>query len=170
MNKTIERIYKEYGEMVFRMGLTHLFNVGADKLLNSDIEADCADMIATTPANSLISGEMQAQIHRCGAALAKIDVWEIFKFIQTEIGIDSVQTHPGKFLRFQDRRTGHVITEFRVSCDTDKGDIYEVVKIMGITANSLSPSQDVLAECIHRAFRMKGIRPEPINYDFTFEL
>lgn len=81
MNKTIEKIYSNYGEVVFRMSLTHLFNIGADKLLNSNIEADCADLIANTPDNSIITGELAAQIHRCGAELAKIDVWEIFKFI-----------------------------------------------------------------------------------------
>lgn len=163
----INNILQKYDAFVLRMGLVHLFNSGVEKLTAADIEADCAQILAHTPENAIISAEMMASIHRCAAELAKIDVIEIFKYIQTELEFDGVHVHPGKFLRFQDKETGQVITEFLVPSDVDDDTIRE-------TANLLKPccnmGAEMAADVISYAFSMKGIRPEPIVYDLTFEI
>lgn len=62
MNKTVKEIQRKYGEHVFRMAITHLFDVGVKHLKNADVEKICQEILETTPKNSILTPELSADI------------------------------------------------------------------------------------------------------------
>jgi hypothetical protein len=96
-NKTqeISAIENKFGPALFRMGLTHLVDVGirhlTDENVNENIkqikakgEADKANGVVT-----VMTTEFQCEILRCAAELAKFSVWELFAYIKKHIAISN---------------------------------------------------------------------------------
>ena len=72
MKEKIRQIYNKYGDFVFNCAVPHLMDVGARNLQKMDLEAQCRKLIETTPAQAIVSGEVQADIFRCSAGLAQL--------------------------------------------------------------------------------------------------
>lgn len=45
MNNTIKEIQRKYGEHVFRMAITHLFDIGVKHLKDADVEQTCQEIL-----------------------------------------------------------------------------------------------------------------------------
>jgi hypothetical protein len=91
----ISAIENKYGLALFRMGLTHLVDVGIRHLtevnVNENIkqikakgEADQANGVVT-----VMTAEFQCEILRCAAELAKFSVWELFAYIKKHVAISN---------------------------------------------------------------------------------
>jgi len=94
-NKTQElrAVENKYGIVLFRMGLTHLADVGirhltdeyvseAIRQINANEEKDKANGVV-----NVMTAEFQCEIIRCAASLAKFSVWELFAYIKNHVAI-----------------------------------------------------------------------------------
>lgn len=171
MYQNIKKIEKTYTQPVFRFALSHLFNVGADRLLNTfyakddtgngsvlnetALEEECKKIIAETPSTSLMTGSLLADVLRCAVMLAKYDVWELFKFIQTDIGISGVNVHPGTYMTFRRECDAAVITSVIIPPYADADGVNDAIdQLHSLSEISVIRNQDILD-----AFHAFGIRP-----------
>lgn len=127
MNKKISEINREYGENIFRMAITHLIQVGANNLKDADVEATCETIMQETPANYIMTPEFRCNILRCSVELAQEPIWDVLKYIKTDIGIDGVTVHPGVIVDFKQNATGNHIMTCVVPADTYDETLEEVV-------------------------------------------
>ena len=175
MNKQIHEISKKYGEHIFRMSITHLMQVGADNLKNADVEAVCEKMMKETPPNYIMTPEFRCNILRCSVELSQIPVWDILKYIQTDIKIDGATVHPGLYLLFRRNATCEHITACVVPADTDLSTIDEIEEDINKMMDEYEKKHGnyygfSYKDAVEKAFEDRGIRPRDIEYDMTVYL
>ena len=89
----ISAIENKYGIVLFRMGLTHLVDVGIRHLTDENVEENIKQIKANgveDKANGIVnimSAEFQCEILRCAAELAKFSIWELFAYIKMYVAI-----------------------------------------------------------------------------------
>ena len=99
--KEITAIENKYGLMLFRMGLTHLVDVGVRHLDDETVEESIKQIIAKgeeDKANGVIvvmTPEFQCDIIRCAAELAKVSIWDLFLYIKEFVTIGTKQHDAG---------------------------------------------------------------------------
>jgi len=94
-NKTQEicAIENKYGIALFRMGLTHLADVGIRHLDDGNVNEAIKQIAANEEADkangvvNIMTAEFQCEIVRCAAELAKFSVWELFAYIKNHVAI-----------------------------------------------------------------------------------
>ena len=64
MKAKLRELHQKYGDYVFRLALSVLFDNGMKNIKKSELEKECVTIIKSTPENSLVTGEMQANIYR----------------------------------------------------------------------------------------------------------
>lgn len=165
---TIRNICKKYSEAVFRMALTHMVEVGADRLRNINVEEAVKEILASKQ-KSILTPAMQAEILRCACELAQQDLWDILAFVQTDISIQGVSIHPGVYVDFYDTRTDTKCCTYVLPADTSEDLIEDVADEIRKEKHALM-SGNHLAELICSEFRKKGIRVEPVGQDLGIEL
>lgn len=175
MNKKISEISRKYGEHIFRMAITHLMQVGVDNLKDADVEAVCKKMMEETPANYIMTPEFRCSILRCSVELAQEPIWDILKYIQTDIGIDGVTVHPGIIVNFKQNATCKHLMTCVVPADTDDDTLEDVVKTVEKKLESYikkTGSAYGFSFCneIEETFKAAKIRIKDIPVDKTFYL
>ena len=91
----ISAIENKYGLALFRMGLTHLADVGVRHLTDENVEENIKRIMAKgeeDKANGVITvmtAEFQCEILRCAACLAKFSIWELFSYIKDHVAISN---------------------------------------------------------------------------------
>lgn len=165
----IRDICKKYGETVLRMSLSHMVAVGSDRLRNANVEEAVKVILASDSQNALITPQMQAEILRCACELAQQDLWDILGFVQTDIGIQGVVTHPGVIVDFYDGLSGRRYGTFVLPPDTDEELIEDVAAEIRNAKTSVSRG-DQVPGIIRSEFQKKGIRPKVVGQDFGIEL
>ena len=89
----INAIESKYGIALFRMGLTHLVDVGIRHLTDENVEENIKQIMANGEADkangvvNVMTAEFQCAILRCAAELAKFSVWELFDYIKKHVAI-----------------------------------------------------------------------------------
>jgi len=89
----ISDIENKYGLALFRMGLTHLADVGIRHLTDEKVNEAIIQITANDKADKakgiipVMTAEFQIEIVRCAASLAKFDVWELFSYIKNHVAI-----------------------------------------------------------------------------------
>lgn len=169
--KNIKDIQKKYGENIFRMAITHLYETGAKAIQEVDIEKECKKIIDETPESAIMTGELQADILRCAAELSKLPLWDVLRFVQTDIQIYGATVHPGVIIEFRRNASGKEIFTCVVPPDTDDETIEEVTTCIEkrITEHSSEkgayrlPYEDFIKE----GFKEFKIRPQAIVPDKT---
>ena len=84
--KEIRNIENKYGLLLFRMGLSHLVDVGHSNFDNSDeiimqiMDAGEADK--ATGVTPIMTLEFQCEIVRCASELAKFSIWTLLNYIK----------------------------------------------------------------------------------------
>lgn len=154
--KNIKDIQKKYGENIFRMAITHLFETGVKALQDVDVEPICKKIIDETPESAIMTGELQADILRCAAELAKLSLWDVLRFVQTDVQIYGATVHPGviiEFRRIDDEKIDEVTTciEKKIAEHSSEKGAYRL------------PYEDFIKE----GFKEFGIRPQAIVPDKT---
>jgi len=92
----IRAVEDKYGIVLFRMGLTHLADVGlrhltdehvaeAIKQINENEKTDRANGVV-----NVMTAEFQCEIVRCASSLAKFSVWELFAYIKNHVAISEL--------------------------------------------------------------------------------
>jgi hypothetical protein len=81
----------KYGLALFRMGLTHLVDIGVRHLTEDNVKEAINQIVAKDKedkaggVNSFMTAEFQCEILRCAAELAKFGVWDLFKYIKKHV-------------------------------------------------------------------------------------
>ena len=89
----IMNIENKYGLTLFRMGLTHLVDVGHRHLGDGEVE-ECITQIMAQGEKDRADGkipvmtpEFQCEILRCSAELARFSPWTLFAYIKKHVVI-----------------------------------------------------------------------------------
>lgn len=84
--RQIKAIENEYGAMVFNCGLVHLVSCGTHVLGREKEVIACKVKIENeTSAHAIMTADFQCDIIDCAVKLASIDVWDLFRYIQTDV-------------------------------------------------------------------------------------
>lgn len=89
--KEIQNIENKYGLMQFRMGLSHLVDVGHSNLTDENVEEGIRQIMAEgeeAKANGkipIMTPEFQCDILRCAAELAGFSIWTLFAYIKKHV-------------------------------------------------------------------------------------
>lgn len=84
----IRGISDKYGEVMFRCGLTHLVDVGGRNLQNDELVKEAIEEIRkSTPDNSVMTADFQADIVNCAHDLAQLDIWDVLRYVKTDLPI-----------------------------------------------------------------------------------
>lgn len=87
--RAIKAIEDKYGLVMFRCGLTHLVSCGAQTLQDTGEIEKCKEEIQiATSKNSIMTADFQCEIIDCAVELSSIDIWDLFRYIQTDVEID----------------------------------------------------------------------------------
>ncbi len=91
--KEIRNIESRYGLVLFRMGLSHLVDVGHRNLDDASVKEGVEQIMAQEKANavegkiSVMTPEFQCEILRCAAELARFSIWTLFAYIKKYVDI-----------------------------------------------------------------------------------
>ena len=107
--KNIKEIKKKYGDNIFRMAISHLYETGIKAIQDVDVEPICKKIIDETPESAIMTGELQADILRCAAELSKLPLWDVLRFVQTDIKIFGATVHPGVIVEFRRYNAGKYV-------------------------------------------------------------
>ncbi len=124
--QAIKDQYTKYGEAVFRMAVTHLFQKGTERIKEEDVEASCRAVRRNTPHNSIVSANMLEEVVRCASELAQFDLWDILLYVKAYLEIGGVTVHPGVTVYLYDRKSGAYITNFLLNAEVDISELGEV--------------------------------------------
>ena len=89
--REIRNIEDKYGLVLFRMGLTHLVDVGVRHLTEDNVEESIKQILAegeADKANGIITfmtPQFRCEIVRCAAELAQFGIWELFGYIKKHV-------------------------------------------------------------------------------------
>ena len=94
MNEIIA-VENKYGLVLFRMGLTHLVDVGVRHLTDENVEESFSQIMAEGEANkadgavAIMTPAFKCEIVRCAAELAKFGIWELFAYIKNHLVVSN---------------------------------------------------------------------------------
>ena len=92
--KEIRAIENRYGYIPFRLGITHLADVGINNLDDESVEEGVKQIIAQGEADkangirSFFTPELKCAILRCSGELAKFSVMTLFAYIKEHVHVD----------------------------------------------------------------------------------
>ena len=93
--QAIRNLEDKYGLILFRMGLSHLVDVGHRNLGDDEVAVCMAQIMAQEKADkadgkvSFMTPEFQCDILRCAADLSKFSVWTLFAYIKKYVVISN---------------------------------------------------------------------------------
>ena len=170
MKAKLRELYQKYGDYVFRLALCVLFYNGMKNIKASELEKECMTIIKSTPENSLVSGEMQANIYRCAYDLSEMTVWDILKFVRTDIEIDGAIVHPGMIVEFRQSANGKGIMTLVLPPETTEEQIEELLDTIerDVETNAGSKADFHYENCIKEQIQKAKIRSEVLTADKMF--
>ena len=90
----IRAIENKYGLVIFRMGLTHLIEIGTRHFTEESL-AECLQQIETEAETDkaenripIMTPEFKCEIVRCAAELAKFSIWTVIAYIKKYVSVD----------------------------------------------------------------------------------
>lgn len=86
--KGIQHIRNEYGEIVFRMGLSHMMDVGMRHLTDENVAATIADIERCDGSHSFMTNNFQIEIVECAQKLAQFEVPYLLVYVQRKMDFD----------------------------------------------------------------------------------
>lgn len=94
--KEIRNIENKYGLVLFRMGLSHLVDVGHRNLTDENVRESVEQIMAQgeeDKANgkiSVMTPEFQCEIVRCAAELARFSIWTLLAYIKKYVNVSNI--------------------------------------------------------------------------------
>lgn len=170
MKEKIRGLYHKYGEYAFRLALTVLFSSGMNNIKKSELEKECEKIVKNTSDNSLVTGEMQANIYRCAYALSEMTVWDILKFVRTDLEIDGAIVHPGMIVEFRQNVSGKVISTLVLPPETTEEQVEDLLDGIerDIETNLGTKVHFHYENCIKEQLRKVKLRSEVLMADKVF--
>ena len=89
--ESIRNIEDKYGLMAFRMGLTHIFDLGHRHMDDKAVEEGVKQIIAQAKKEgadgkiSIMTPEFQCDILRCAAELSQFSIWTLFAYVKEHV-------------------------------------------------------------------------------------
>lgn len=83
--RKLDAIRNEVGEPMFRMALTHTFDVGFRHLTEENIEATCNDMMKDDDSNAFMTNEYKCDLVRTAGKIAKIPPYDVEVYVNREM-------------------------------------------------------------------------------------
>lgn len=84
----IDAIRNKCGEMMFRMAISHLMDVGIRHLTEETVEETCKGIMETDDTNHFMTNEFKCSIVRNAYELAKIPHIDLLVYVQREVVYD----------------------------------------------------------------------------------
>lgn len=75
-------------EMIFRMAISHLMDVGIRHLTDENVEYTCTEIMKQDDSNSFMTNEFQCAIVRAAAKIAKIEHTLVLAYIAKNVKYD----------------------------------------------------------------------------------
>lgn len=91
--KEIRNIENKYGLVLFRMGLSHLVDVGHRNLTDENVRESVEQIMAQVEEDaangklSVMTPEFQCEIVRCAAELARFSIWTLFAYVKKYVEV-----------------------------------------------------------------------------------
>lgn len=91
--KEIRNIENKYGLVLFRMGLSHLVDIGHRNLTDENVRESVEQIMAQVEEDaangkiSVMTPEFQCEIIRCAAELARFSIWTLFAYIKKYVEV-----------------------------------------------------------------------------------
>lgn len=86
--KQIEAIRNKVGEMIFRMGISHLMDVGIRHLTKESVEDTCKKIMQKDDSKAFMTNEFECHLVRTAYELAQISHTDLIVYIQREVVYD----------------------------------------------------------------------------------
>lgn len=86
--KTIEAIRNKVGEMMFRMAISHLMDVGIRNLTEEMVEDTCKKIMQEDDSKAFMTNEFKCDLIRTAYELAQISHTDLLVYIQREVVYD----------------------------------------------------------------------------------
>lgn len=83
--KKIEAIRNKVGEMMFRMGVSHLMDVGIRHLTEETVEETCNEIMQKDDSKTFMTNAFQCSLVRTAYELAQISHIDLLVYIQREV-------------------------------------------------------------------------------------
>lgn len=84
-SKNVLEDIRNRNEMLFRMAISHLMDVGIRHLTDDIVEENCKEIMGQDDTHSFMTNEFQCAIIRTAGELAKVDHIHLLVYIQEEI-------------------------------------------------------------------------------------
>ena len=170
MKAKLRELHQKYGDYVFRLALCLLFDNGIKNIKAFELEKKCEMIIKSTPDNSLITGEMQANIYHCAYALSEMKVWDILKFVRTDIEIDGAIVHPGMIVEFRHSENSKEIMALVLPPETTEEQVEELLDGIerDVETNAGLKADFHYENCIKEQILKVKIRSEVLTADKVF--
>ena len=86
--KKFDEIRNRAGEILFRMAISHLMDVGIRHLTEENVEETCNGIMKTDDSNHFMTNEFKCGIVRTACELAQIPHTDLLVYIQREMAYD----------------------------------------------------------------------------------
>lgn len=83
--KKLETIRNEAGEPLFRMALTHTFDVGFRHLTEENIKVTCDEMMKDDDSHAFMTNEYKCDLVRTAGEIAKIPPYDVEVYVNREM-------------------------------------------------------------------------------------
>lgn len=83
--KKLEAIRNEVGEPLFRMALTHTFDVGFRHLTEENIKATCDKMMKEDDSHRFMTNEYKCDLVRTAGEIAKVPPYDVEVYVNREM-------------------------------------------------------------------------------------
>lgn len=83
--KALNSIVSNYGEFIFRLGISHMIDVGIRNLTDEAIKHTCEELMKQDDSKMFMTNEFQCDIVKCAGEIAKIDHIHTLKYIGKNI-------------------------------------------------------------------------------------
>ena len=161
MKNKIKQIHNKYGDFIFNCAVPHLMDLGARNLNKMDIEAQCQKLIASTPDNAIVSGDVQADILRCAAELAQVKMNDILRFVQTDMRFIGTKVHSGRVVCFVKKKTGARILNVVLPAETTDEQIAQICNRVDANSHEVYPFDP-------KAIAEKCLQEAGITWDYLY--
>ena len=84
----IEVIRNKYGEMMFRMAISHLMDVGIRHLTEENVKETCEEIMQEDDSKAFMTNEFKCDLIRAAYELAQISHTDLLVYIQREVVYD----------------------------------------------------------------------------------
>lgn len=88
IEKNINNIRSDYGEMIFRMAISHLMDVGMRNLTPELVDKARDEIMKRDDSKMIVTNEVLCDVVECAGELAKINAIYLLVYISRNVGYD----------------------------------------------------------------------------------